>query len=156
MASLWFFRDPGFIPGWSSLWGTEASYLTDATVAIACASVMFIIPLTTKDTNEKILNWGDAQRKFPWGVILLVGGGYALSMGSSESGFSQLMANELSALDSLPTFVLILVVTVVPGMITEFMSNTAIANIFSEIVAVLAVSLELNPYILQITGGCVD
>ena len=153
MVLLWFFRAPGF-PGWASLFGVYSGYPSDSTTALFCACLMFILPSEMPDfkLNSKpikpILEWKDAQEKFPWGLLFLIGGGYSLSAGSSSSGFSALMADKLSGLDSLPTFAIVLVITISLGFITEFMSNVAATNLFIDIVAVLAVSLELNPYLL--------
>ncbi|XP_045442645.1 solute carrier family 13 member 5-like [Pipistrellus kuhlii] len=43
---LWFSRDPGFIPGWGSITWVEGKtkYVTDATVAMFVAILLFIVP----------------------------------------------------------------------------------------------------------------
>lgn len=41
-ALLWFFRKPGFMPGWSILF--EEKYVSDGTVAITMACMLFILP----------------------------------------------------------------------------------------------------------------
>ncbi|CAJ0963433.1 unnamed protein product [Ranitomeya imitator] len=43
MALSWFTRDPGFIPGWDSLFGLKG-YKSDATSAILFGFLLFIIP----------------------------------------------------------------------------------------------------------------
>ena len=155
MVLLWFFRSPGF-PGWASLFGEYSSFPSDSTTALFCACLMFVLPSEKPDFSldakptKPILEWKDAQHKFPWGLIFLIGGGYSLSAGSSSSGFSSLMADKLSGLDTLPTFAVILIITVSLGFITEFMSNTAATNLFIDIIAVLAITLKLNPYLLLV------
>lgn len=39
---LWFFREPGFMPGWSVLFKDE--FVSDGTVAITMATLLFILP----------------------------------------------------------------------------------------------------------------
>lgn len=39
---LWFFREPGFFQGWSVLF--EEGYVSDGTVAITMATLLFILP----------------------------------------------------------------------------------------------------------------
>ncbi len=33
----------------------------------------------------RLLNWKVAQKKLPWGIVLLLGGGFALAKGSDVS-----------------------------------------------------------------------
>ena len=41
-ALLWLFRDPGFIPGWGSLFADD--FVDDGTVAVAMSSMLFFLP----------------------------------------------------------------------------------------------------------------
>lgn len=40
---LWFFREPGYMPGWSVLF--KEDYVSDGTVAMTMASLLFILPV---------------------------------------------------------------------------------------------------------------
>ena len=42
--------------------------------------------------GRTLLVWADVQRKFPWGIILLMGGGFALAQGAKVSCLSQVLA----------------------------------------------------------------
>lgn len=37
-------------------------------------------------SNPPLLTWKVAQKKLPWGIVLLLGGGFALAKGSEVSG----------------------------------------------------------------------
>jgi solute carrier family 13 (sodium-dependent dicarboxylate transporter), member 2/3/5 len=87
---LWFFRAPGFIQGWDS--GFRPGFISDATPAILIAFVLFLWPKKApgfKDIDsdgkpppyEPILTWQVVSRKFPWDVVLLLGGALALAEG---------------------------------------------------------------------------
>ncbi|NXH10500.1 S13A1 protein, partial [Bucco capensis] len=47
MTLLWFTREPGFIPGWSSLFPKYKGYATDSTTALVIGILFFIIPAKT-------------------------------------------------------------------------------------------------------------
>uniref|UniRef100_A0A8C9F2G4 Solute carrier family 13 member 1 n=1 Tax=Pavo cristatus TaxID=9049 RepID=A0A8C9F2G4_PAVCR len=47
MTLLWFTRDPGFFPGWSSLFPKYKGYATDSTTALVIGLLFFIIPAKT-------------------------------------------------------------------------------------------------------------
>ena len=86
---LWFFRSPGFMPGWGSAF--PKGYVSDATPALLSAFFLFLWPnrlpwqkTDSEDFAEKlhpILTWKVIAKKFPWDVMLLLGGALALADG---------------------------------------------------------------------------
>ncbi|XP_076817774.1 Na(+)/citrate cotransporter-like isoform X1 [Clavelina lepadiformis] len=158
-ALLWFFREPGFMPGWAMLF--EEGYVDDGTVAIGMASLLFFLPdvkpmfLRRKDEDTKvrpvgsILKWSD-MKKFPWNVVLLLGGGFALAEGATESGLSQWLGDELGVLEKLDTWLISFIVTIILCAFTEFTSNVATASLFVPILATLAQTIQVHPLYLLI------
>ncbi|MEQ8955605.1 MAG: SLC13 family permease, partial [Gammaproteobacteria bacterium] len=63
-----------------------AHLLDDATVSIAMALALFIIP-ASRQVGGRLLEWEDA-RKIPWGILLIFGGGLAIAKGFTTSGLS--------------------------------------------------------------------
>lgn len=52
----------------------------DSVPAILIAFLMFFLPANPRNPSGRpILEWKTAQAKFPWGIIILVGGGQALA-----------------------------------------------------------------------------
>jgi len=45
---LWFFREPQFMPGWSDLFSNSGVSITDASVSVLIAILMFVIPREVK------------------------------------------------------------------------------------------------------------
>lgn len=90
--------------------------------------------------TPSLITWKFIQTKVPWGLVFLLGGGFALAEGSKVSGMAKLIGNALIGLKVLPNAVLLLVVILVAVFLTAFSSNVAIANI---IVPVLAEMVSL-------------
>ena len=168
---LWLLRDPGFVPGWAQ-WFTHtedgAPYVSDATVAVTMAVICYMLPTYApkfkifgnpfSKHSKSLLDWKSTEKTLPWGVLVLIGGGFALAEASSDdwSGFSSWCADKLTVLEALPTWVICLIVSTASIFLTEITSNTATAALFIPILCQLSVALEVNPYYLTVpaTMGC--
>ena len=120
-------------PGWASLLGVEA-YVHDSTVAVVSVLLLFLIPSGRKNqgengANSRLMDWRAAE-SVPWGVVIIVGGGYAISNGFSATGFATWLGEQVTFLSGLPTFVVLLCVVFLLTFLTEINSNTATSNIF--------------------------
>ena len=71
-----------------------------------------------------------------------------MSKGCTSSGLSGWMASKLSNLDYFSPWSLNLMISTVAAIVTEFVSNTATANILVPILKELAISLCQNPIYL--------
>ncbi|XP_007935692.1 solute carrier family 13 member 5 [Orycteropus afer afer] len=159
---LWFLRDPGFIPGWLSIAWVEdkTKYISDATVAIFVVILLFIVPSQKPTFNfcnqpeeerktpfcpPALLNWKVTQQKVPWGIVLLLGGGFALAKGCEASGLSEWMADQMVPLQAVPPTAITLILSLLVAAFTEFTSNVATTTLFLPIFASMACSIGLNP-----------
>ncbi|CAM4734842.1 unnamed protein product [Leuciscus chuanchicus] len=159
MAILWFTRNPGFMPGWSSLFSDQPGYATDATVALLLGFMFFIIPAhkLKADNYEALITWKDFQACMPWEISLLVGGGFALAEGTKISGLSSWVAELLTPLGSLPPLATVTIACLIVTSITEVASNAATTTIFLPILAPLAEAIGVNPlYMLVPSALCVS
>jgi len=152
MALLWVFRagfEIGFvhIPGWSELFDNP-EYINDGTVAIAVASLLFIIP-SKSIKGERLMDWETANR-LPWHIVLLFGGGFALAKGFVASGLSLWFGEQLSGLAGTDPMILTSVVVALMSFLTELTSNVASTEMILPILAGLAVSIKVNPLLLMI------
>jgi sodium-dependent dicarboxylate transporter 2/3/5 len=92
------------------------------------------------------IGWPDIERRTQWGVLLLFGGGLALSEVMVVSGASGFMANALTgALHGAPTILLLLGVVAFVVFLTELVSNTASAALMVPIFLGVAASQGLPP-----------
>ena len=83
------------------------------------------------------------QQKFPWNVLLLLGGGYVISDASKVSGLSYWLGHKLSVIQFLPPVVVSILMCLVATVLTEVASNTATASILLPIVAQMVTNLSV-------------
>ncbi|XP_009987909.1 PREDICTED: solute carrier family 13 member 1 [Tauraco erythrolophus] len=160
MTLLWFTREPGFIPGWSSLFPEYSGYATDSTTALLIGVLFFIIPAKTlsKTSNGEntvfgytpLITWKEFQSCMPWEIAILVGGGFALADGCEVSKLSDWVANKLTPLGSLPLWLGILISCLIVTSVTEVASNPATITIFLPILSPLAEAIHVNPLFILI------
>jgi sodium-dependent dicarboxylate transporter 2/3/5 len=141
--------------------------LTDTIIALIGAIVLFIIPTKPKRQGDRIeeysenvversstiLDWETAV-KIPWGVILLFGGGLALASGFDQSGLANWLGTQIALLGVLPLFVLLLLLIAAVNFLTEITSNVATVSMILPVLAALALSIGVHPYVLMIGATC--
>ncbi|GFT04206.1 hypothetical protein NPIL_600701 [Nephila pilipes] len=147
---LWVFRAPKFIPGWADLIGSNTK-VGDSVPAIAVSFLLFYLPSNIRDLNSRpVLEWKTVQTKLPWGVLLLLGGGFALANGAQESGLSELLGIKLSSLKVLPAGAIVAIICFMTAMLTEIASNTTTATILLPVLNQMAISIGVNPLFLML------
>lgn len=125
--------------------------INDAVIALTASAILFIVP-SKNERGGRILDW-DTAVKLPWGILLLFGGGLAIAGGFSASGLSEWLGNQLTFLEGVNLFIVLLVVAAMVIFLTEITSNTATANMMYPIMASLAVALGVHPYAIMIAAG---
>lgn len=92
------------------------------------------------------LRWRELESQVQWGVLLLFGGGLALSELVQAHGASRFMVEHALALaEGAPPILLLAVVVVFVILLTEFVSNTASAALVVPIFLPAAQLLGLSP-----------
>lgn len=169
LALLWIFRNIPNVGGWGELFKDaktgKVSTARDSTASILVACLLFILPrevpnvfcwFKPSETNPKpgftpILSWRVAQDKVSWGVIILLGGGFALADAATKSGLSIWIGCKLAVFDFLDPWVMNLLVCLIIAGITEITSNTAIATLAMPIMFELATSVGMHPLYMMIS-----
>uniref|UniRef100_A0A8C4YUI6 Solute carrier family 13 member 4 n=1 Tax=Gadus morhua TaxID=8049 RepID=A0A8C4YUI6_GADMO len=159
MTVLWFTREPGFVPGWTSLF-EKKGYRTDATVSVLLGFLLFLIPArrpfssssswrnrddVDPDPLAPMITWKDFQKLMPWEIVILVGGGYALAAGCKVSGLSVWIGRQLEPMSGLPPWAVTLLACLLVSAVTEFASNPATLTVFLPILSALSETLMINP-----------
>ncbi|MEO8851289.1 MAG: DASS family sodium-coupled anion symporter [Allobranchiibius sp.] len=122
--------------------------VSDAGIAMIVGVLLFLLPAGAA-RGVRLLDWETAI-KLPWGVLLLFGGGLALSSQFSSSGLTKYIGQQAEKLGSVPIVLLVLLVTAGVIFLTELTSNTATAATFLPVAGGVALGLDLDPLLLTV------
>ena len=106
---------------------------------------MFIVPSDFRK-YEFLLDWKDTVR-VQWGILFLFGGGLCLADGLENTGIIQAVGDKIAGQSSFNLW-LVLVLIVATVLLSEFMSNVALVQIFVPVVFGIADGLQTNPIFL--------
>ena len=134
---FWIFQDPI-----NRLIGKDI--LNDTNIAMTGGLLMFITPGGMKHTF--LLQWQDTQR-MAWGILILFGGGLCLAEGLQHVGLIQLVGEWVAGQTSY-SLVLVVGLITVTVILSEFMSNVALVQVFVPVIFGIANGLEVNPILL--------
>lgn len=124
-----------FVPVVLDVTGSELN-ISDSLIAMSAAVVLFLVPADFK-TGTRLLDWKTAN-ELPWDVLLLFGGGLALSSMFSKLGLSLWIGEQAKGLGALPILVVVAAVSALIIFLTELTSNTATAAAFLPIMGGVA------------------
>ena len=122
-------------------------FIDDTIIAMTAGVLLFVVPAS--DFKKRLITWEDAV-KLPWGIILLFGGGMALAAGFQITGLASWLGAQMSVFQGLSVLVLVFVVITLVNFFTEFTSNLATTAMLLPILAPIAISLNINPYMLMV------
>jgi sodium-dependent dicarboxylate transporter 2/3/5 len=142
--------------------GPEAAFaqaikraLPEGPAAIFAAMALFVIP-TERRSWRPALAWQEAAQ-IDWGTIVLFGGGLSLGSMAFSSGLAGALAGAVGGHSAgLSIWLLALLALFVANSLTEFMSNTATANLLIPIFLALAGSGSAHPALPAVAAmlGC--
>lgn len=153
---LWIFRVPlelgGLrIPGWSA-WLPKPAASHDAAVALGIG--IAFIALRARGAGgaarAPLLDWHTVERRVPWGVLLLLGGGFALAAAFEATGLAAWLAGKLGGLAGAPLVVVIGTIAATTTLLSEVASNTATATLLMPLLAATAQALGVAPVTLLV------
>jgi sodium-dependent dicarboxylate transporter 2/3/5 len=116
---------------------TLSGALPEGASAILAATLLFLIPVDWR-SREFALDWREAAR-IDWGTILLFGGGLSLGGLAFSTGLAEAIGGAaLGEAGALGVAAMVLIAVFVANVMTEFMSNTAMANLLIPMFLALA------------------
>ncbi|VDI03675.1 solute carrier family 13 (sodium-dependent dicarboxylate transporter), member 2/3/5 [Mytilus galloprovincialis] len=124
--------------------------VSNSTPAILLSCSLFIFPSRLQKFSEKgpippLLTWKIVEKKLPWGVVILLGGGFALAFVSQEYGLSKWLGTQLAVLKPLDPWIVNMILCIIVAAATEVTSNVAMCTLLMPILAELSLQLEVNP-----------
>ena len=122
--------------------------ISDAGIAMTVGLILFILPAGAKP-GVRLLDW-DTAVDMPWGVLLLFGGGLALSGQFTSSGLTEAIGGAVEGLAGVPIIVLVAVLAFAILFLTEITSNTATAATFIPVVGGVALGIGADPLLLTV------
>lgn len=130
---------PALLPG---------SGVNDEIIAMVVALLLFILPAPGHH-GVRLLDW-ETAKDLPWDVLLLFGGGLALSSEFSKQGLSLWIGEGAKSLSALPVVLVVAAVGAMVIFLTELTSNTATAAAFLPIMGGVAVGIGADPLLLVV------
>lgn len=148
LIALWFFRAPEYMPGWATWFVKDDNFIKDSAPAVFIVILYFMIPQNPRNmaSSPPLMSWKTTQDKVAWNVVLLLGGGFALSGGAKASGLSKILGHSLNqALSGVGVFGVQVITSLIALFLTEVASNATTATILLGVVENVARSMGINP-----------
>ncbi len=124
--------------------------IDDTIIAIAGASVLFLLPAKQNGKGrKKLIDW-DTAVKLPWGIILLFGGGLSLAVGFQKSGLADWIGGQMILLQGVALLLLLAVLIAAVNFLTEITSNVATTSMILPILAPMALTIDVHPFALMV------
>ena len=136
---------PGFTIGF-------LEWIDEYTVGILAGVLLFVVPMDLRRPRFT-LDWSVAGF-VEWGILILFGGGIALSDGMFKTGVALWIATTFVNIFGTPSMVVLILVTILLiDLLTEITSNTAVASMMVPIVISIARESGGSPTALAIAAG---
>lgn len=122
--------------------------LNDTTIAIGAALLLFCLPVDWR-SRTFALSWDDVK-EFPWGVLVLMGGGLSMAEMMDKTGLAAWLGTLTSAWQGFPIVLVVVLVVAAIVFLSEFASNTATAATFLPVMASVSLGMGQNPLLLAL------
>ncbi|KAI9587144.1 hypothetical protein GQX74_002991 [Glossina fuscipes] len=164
MIALLFCRSPGIFTGWGDLLN-RVSIKTSPCVMLPVLALFTIPAFWTcfkhfkkkgpypSESIKSLLSWDFAHKTVPWGLVFLLGGGFALSTAAQESGMSKMMGQALNFLVTWPRVGIQFGACVLAVFMTNFSANVPICNILIPVLNEVALVVKVHPIFLVFPAG---
>jgi len=138
--------------GWRNNPWIDLRGFGDPAVALVGGIALFLVPSIDRTGGKRrmLLDWEFAQVRIPWGVVLLIGSGFAIAGGIDESGLSRAIGNALAGWRTGSEALQVGAVASGVTLLSELGSNTAVASLVLPILARTTEAWGLAPQAVMI------
>ena len=140
------FSEAFTLQGWRGWLGLQR--MGDAAVGMLGGIVLFLLP--SKGQERALLDWDFAQQRIPWGVVLLIGSGFAIAGGIDASGSSATLGKALVGWRIGSDVLQVGAIATGVTLLSELGSNTAVASLVLPILARTAEAWGMAPLMVMI------
>uniref|UniRef100_A0A4W3J830 Solute carrier family 13 member 3-like n=1 Tax=Callorhinchus milii TaxID=7868 RepID=A0A4W3J830_CALMI len=143
-----FTRSPKYMLGWEKIF--QPKYVSDAAASTLIIILLFIFPSQKPTYKWKIdpsgmymvplLSWKTVQKKVPWNVLILLGGGFALAKGTEESELSVWIGDLFQPLEKISASAAVLLISLTVSVVTEFLNSSVTSAVLLPVLAKLTES----------------
>ncbi|XP_017020528.1 protein I'm not dead yet 2-like [Drosophila kikkawai] len=161
MIILLFTRRPGFFDGWDTL--VNAKQVKGSAPVILIILVLFALPTQyvffkyccgkapfPGQQLDSLLSWRFVHENIPWGLVFLLGGGFALAEASQTSGVNRMVADSLKVFSSMPAYAVQMIMVLMGMLVSAVNSNVVVANIMIPVLCEMAVVIKIHPLVLTL------
>lgn len=82
-----------------------------------------------------LIDWKTIHEKMHWSLIFVLGGGFAIATGSTDSGLSTMLGEALGRLRNINVIATLIIICLFAETVTELTANVAVANIILPVLA---------------------
>jgi len=171
---FWFMENPlvHVGVGWSSIDFMKQNYIKNGfisrtTMSMGMALIFLVFPRdlntlsdllkgkTPKGPSPALVDWEEALADMHFGIILLMGGGFALALGIKESKLVKVFRDGLEVLLSpnCPVRIAPAMSIIIVSILSEFISNTPAVLVLTPLFIEIAWLNNLNPLYLSFPSG---
>lgn len=153
------FTEQIVFPGWRNNPWIDLRGFGDPAVALVGGILLFLIPSSspradgqpaTDNRPRALLDWDFAQARIPWGVVLLIGSGFAIAGGIDASGLSRAIGTALAGWNAGSELLQVGAIAAGVTLLSELGSNTAVASLVLPVLARTAEGWGLLPQAVMI------
>lgn len=140
------FSEAFTLHGWRGLFDLQR--MGDPAVGMLGGIVLFLLP--SKGEKRNLLDWEFAQQRIPWGVVLLIGSGFAIAGGIDASGLSATLGQAMLGWRTGSDLLQVGTIATGVTLLSELGSNTAVASLVLPILARTAEAWGMAPLMVMI------
>ena len=115
--------------------------LSDASIAIFCGCIFFLIPA---EKDKKPLLGTLWFKDIPWNILILFGGGLSMASIIVSSGLAEILSENLNFLGQYDFLVILIVLALFTSILTEFTSNTATTFLLLPLLSIFAINNDIS------------